>query len=215
MNLPVILTILAAYVAGATPFGFLVAKSRGIDIRKHGSGNIGATNVLRTLGKPLGVFTLILDVLKGYLPVWLGTLFLKSHVSAELLPVVTVLLGLATILGHNYTFWLNFKGGKGIATSAGALLAIMPLTLLIGLIVWLILFYTTRYVAVASIAAACTIPVAVTIVTLIRDGAINIPFLVLGLLIAFFGVWRHRSNIANLRAGTEHRFTKKEKPKIS
>jgi glycerol-3-phosphate acyltransferase PlsY len=209
MNLPVILTIITAYVAGATPFGFLVAKSQGVDIRKHGSGNIGATNVLRTLGKRLGMFVLLLDVLKGCLPVLLGKMFLEGRVPADMFSVVTVLIGFATIFGHNYTFWLGFKGGKGIATSAGALLAIMPITLLIGLAVWFSLFYSTRYVAVASIGSACTIPVAVAIVTLVRDGAVNMPFFMLGLLIAFFGVWRHRSNIKKLRAGTEHRFTRK------
>ena len=209
MNLPVILTIIAAYVAGATPFGFIVAKSQGVDIRKHGSGNIGATNVLRTLGKRLGMFVLLLDVLKGCLPVILGKMFLEGRVVPDMFSVVVVLIGFATIFGHNYTFWLGFKGGKGIATSAGALLAIMPITLLIGLAVWFILFYSTRYVAVASMGSACTIPVAVAIVTLVRDGAVNIPFFILGLLIAFFGVWRHRSNIKKLRAGTEHRFTRK------
>lgn len=209
MNIPLILTVVGAYIAGATPFGFLIAKSRGVDIRKHGSGNIGATNVLRTLGKPFGICVLILDVLKGFLPVRLGTWILEGHVPGHTLSIVTVILGLATILGHNYTFWLGFKGGKGIATSAGALLAIMPITLTIGVFVWLIFFYSTRYVAVASIASACSIPIAVTFVTLLRDGAVNIPFLILGLLIAFLSVWRHRSNISKLRAGTENRFARK------
>ncbi len=209
----IVLAAVAAYVAGATPFGFLTGKLRGVDIREHGSGNIGATNVLRIVGKPYGVIVLILDVLKGFLPVYFGRMFCESQFppgSGELLDIATVIIALATTLGHNYTFWLGFKGGKGIATSAGALLGIMPWAILIAVAVWLILYYSTRYVAVASMGGAVTVPIAIAILGATGDG-ISTPHLILGLLMAFFGLWRHRSNIKNLLAGTEHKFEKKSK----
>ena len=120
---------LLGYIAGATPFGFLAGKAKGVDIRKHGSGNIGATNVLRILGKPIGVSVFLADFLKGALPVLLSVYLVgRDGVPLQAFgrDVVPVFVALATILGHNFTFWLGFKGGKGVATSAGALVALMP-----------------------------------------------------------------------------------------
>jgi len=210
------LAALVAYAIGATPFGFLIARARGVDIRQHGSGNIGATNVLRVLGKRFGIPVFILDALKGLLPVLVcrhfgGTLLPEAAPNREnLLAIASVVVGIATILGHNYTFWLGFKGGKGIATSAGALLGIMPAVLTIALLVWFAAFSATRYVAVASIAASIVIPFAVLLLGWIHP-PLNLPNLVLGILMGFFGVWRHRSNIARLRAGTEARFHRRPK----
>ena len=199
---------LLGYIAGATPFGFLAGKAKGVDIRKHGSGNIGATNVLRILGKPIGVSVFLADFLKGALPVLLSVYLVgRDGVPLQAFgrDVVPVFVALATILGHNFTFWLGFKGGKGVATSAGALVALMPLALGVGAIVWGLLFFTTRYVAVASMGAALSIPVTV-VVQSAAAGAVNVPKLALAVVVAAMVVVRHSSNIRRLRDGTEHRF---------
>lgn len=193
--------VLAAYVAGATPFGFLAGKMRGVDLRQHGSGNIGATNALRILGKPVGISVLVLDVLKGLLPVLLATE--TSELSA-----IHVATALAAILGHNYTFWLGFKGGKGIATTAGAILPIMPWALLVAIATWVIALLATRYVSVASIAAAVVIP-ATLVAQSFLTSAWNPVVMGFALFASALAVWKHRSNIARLRRGEENRFGRK------
>lgn len=192
---------LLAYVIGATPFGFLAGKSRGIDIRDHGSGNIGATNVLRTLGKPIGITVLILDVLKGMVPVLIAMWAGKDT-------LVQIVTAVAAIMGHNYTFWLGFKGGKGIATTGGALLPIMPIAILSAIALWIVSLKLTRYVSVASIVAALTIPIVLVIRYLI-SGEWNIPVLSLGLFVCILAIWKHRANIGRLRRGEENRFGKR------
>jgi len=193
--------VLLAYVAGATPFGFLAGKLRGIDIRQHGSGNIGATNVLRTLGKPVGITILALDVLKGLLPVLLA----KSVSDSSIIHIVAAM---AAILGHNYTFWLGFKGGKGIATTAGAILPIMPYALIAAVTGFLIVLKTTRYVSLGSISAAIIIPITIAVESLIRgswDGYI----LGFALFVCLLAIWKHRANIQRLCRGEENRTGKK------
>ncbi|HYV32151.1 MAG TPA: glycerol-3-phosphate 1-O-acyltransferase PlsY, partial [Candidatus Binatia bacterium] len=159
-----VVTALAAYLLGSIPTGFLVAQARGVDIRTVGSGNIGATNVLRTLGKPAGIFVLLMDALKGWLAVVpsprLVLLFLGMTSDSTAWEAVEICAGVCAILGHNYTCWLHFKGGKGIATSAGVLAALVPWALLIILSLWIILFALTRYVSVGSLAASFTLPFA-------------------------------------------------------
>lgn len=222
-----------AFLLGSIPFGLLMAKSRGIDIRKHGSGNIGATNVLRVMGKPYGITCLLLDMLKGLIPTLLAISVIRfqgqpAGISLEaLLPwaktdnpqwlaqSLQVCTGLCAILGHNYSPWVGFKGGKGIATSAGVVIALMPAAIVILLLVWVILFLTTRYVSVASIAAVAVLPV----ITLwgswhhgrIQDGTWNKPLFVFSVVVAVLGVWKHRSNIQRLMNGTENRFERKKK----
>lgn len=193
--------VLAAYVAGATPFGFLAGKMRGVDLRQHGSGNIGATNALRILGKPVGISVLVLDVLKGLLPVLLA-------METSELPAIHVATALAAILGHNYTFWLGFKGGKGIATTAGAILPIMPWALLVAIATWVIALLTTRYVSVASIAAAVVIP-ATLVAQSFLTSAWNPVVMGFALFASALAVWKHRGNIARLRRGEENRFGRK------
>lgn len=201
-----LLTLLLAYLAGATPFGYLIAQAKGIDIRLHGSGNIGATNVIRVLGKRIGIPVFALDVLKGLLPVLAARLWCRHAVLDPTWPLLLAALG--TILGHNFTFWLGFKGGKGIATSAGALLAILPLALLVAVLVWLLAFYSTRYVAVASIAAGLSLPLTVLAQRALSapDRSPSLPLLAFATAIGTLAVWRHRSNIQRLRQGTENRF---------
>lgn len=194
--------LLGAYIVGATPFGFLAGKMKGIDIRDHGSGNIGATNVLRTLGKPIGITVLVMDVLKGLIPVVIAQSLSDNS-------LVHVMTAITTILGHNYTFWLRFKGGKGIATTGGAVLPIMPFALIAAVLIWLITVKTTRYVSLASIAAAITIPVIITVRGLIQN---NLDFIILGLglFVCLLAIWKHRGNIGRLRRGEELQFGRKK-----
>ncbi len=197
------LCLLIGYVIGATPFGFLAGKLKGIDIREHGSGNIGATNVLRVLGKPIGLTVFACDVLKGIVPVVIALLLTEDTVFA-------IFTAIATILGHNFTFWLGFKGGKGIATTAGAMLPLIPIPLTVSVITWIVLFYSTRYVSVGSIFAALVIPVVALIEAAIR-GKWDAAILVFSFAICFLAIWRHRSNIGRLLEGTESRFEGKSK----
>ena len=221
---------IAAFLAGSVPFGLLIAKTKGINIREHGSGNIGATNVLRIVGKPYGILCLLLDFLKGFLPTLLAVnLFLISGKEIQLSlsalePFATsfpkvdawhaqsliILTGLFAILGHNYSPWVGFKGGKGIATSGGVLVAIMPMGVVVILIIWLILFYTTRYVSVASIGAAAAVPFTAIYGSYrhgyIASGTWNKPLFIFSILIAVLAIWKHRSNIKDLIDGTEHKF---------
>src|SRR5258708_5823377 len=159
-----ILTALAAYLLGSIPTGYLVARGRGIDIRTVGSGNIGATNVFRYLGVPAGIFVLAADVFKGWLAVALlsGLVgrWIEPGAGAQQKELLALSAGLGAILGHNFTCWLNFKGGKGIATSAGVLLALMQGPFLIILAFWIVVFGITRYVSLASICAAAALPIA-------------------------------------------------------
>jgi glycerol-3-phosphate acyltransferase PlsY len=195
-------TVILAYVIGATPFGFLAGKLRGIDIRQHGSGNIGATNVLRTLGKPIGIAVLILDVLKGLAPVLIARGVAGQGPNGSL---VSIAAAVAAILGHNYTFWLGFKGGKGIATSAGALAPILPIPFFVAAGLWLASFAISRYVSVASILAALSLPVTASI-QMALAGEWDLAVLIFAVFLTVMAIWRHRSNIQRLRNGQENRF---------
>ena len=195
-----ILTALAAYLLGSIPMGFLVAKAKGIDIRKTGSGNIGATNAMRVLGKPAGIFVLVADAFKGYAAVWLAILMKKFTLDVE---TMSVIAGLCAVLGHNYTCWLKFKGGKGIATTAGVYLALAPTALGIAFVVFVLMVLITRYVSLGSISAAIVLPIAVNF-TCNNDTLVIITF-ALGAL----AIYKHKSNIQRLMAGTENRLGKK------
>jgi glycerol-3-phosphate acyltransferase PlsY len=194
---------LAAYLLGSIPTGYLVAKARGVDIRTVGSGNIGATNVFRILGKPAGIFVLLTDALKGFLACMvvarLGASVLETDPQSMMAERIRIAAGVAAILGHNYTSWLRFKGGKGIATSAGVLLALMPWPLLIILAVWLIVFFASKYVSLASILAAAALPFAV------RWMHGSDELFGVAALLAALAIYKHKSNIQRLLNGTENR----------
>ena len=202
--MPLYLIALGAFVLGSIPTGYLVARAKGVDIRQHGSGNIGATNVFRTLGKPLGVLVFFADALKGFGAVWLASRFGDASAWTGIVAAV------AAIAGHNYTPWLGFKGGKGIATSAGVLLALMPWAVLAIAVVWVVVFKVSRYVSLASISAAAALPVAVGALWYAGCGG-NGPLLGFAVVISALAIWRHRSNIERLRAGTESRFKPEKK----
>ena len=198
-----ILVFVVAYLLGSIPTGFLVAKARGIDIRSVGSGNIGATNVLRILGKPAGIFVMLVDALKGSVAValamWvIGPWFSGIH-GNQANEWYGVWAGVAAILGHNFTCWLSFKGGKGIATSAGVLLALVPGSLLIILAVWIVTLALTRWVSLASILASATLPFAAWM----RGESFTMILITGGL--AVLAIYKHRTNIKRLLNGTEAR----------
>lgn len=201
-----IVTALVAYLLGSIPTGYLVAKARGVDIRTVGSGNIGATNAFRVLGKRWGIFVLLMDALKGWVAVQIGASVVWQLVPGAPLEYLRITAGVAAILGHNFTCWLRFKGGKGIATSAGVLVALVPWALLIILTIFIILFVTTRYVSVGSIAASFALPFATWFTE--HDLGLTIITGFLGLL----AILKHRKNIQRLLNGTENRiqFRKKE-----
>jgi glycerol-3-phosphate acyltransferase PlsY len=209
-----ILTALVAYLLGSIPTGFLVGKARGIDIRAIGSGNIGATNVFRALGIPAGVFVMFCDAAKGWIAVKVAAVCLArwidpaaSQLSREWF---CILAGVCVVLGHNYTCWLHFKGGKGIATSAGVLLELVPEALLIILAVFVIVLALTRIMSLASIAASFTLPFA----TWLRGGSLTM-IIVTGAL-AVLAIYKHKANIRRLLNGTEGRIgvkTPAEAPK--
>jgi glycerol-3-phosphate acyltransferase PlsY len=198
--------VVVGYFLGSFPSGFLVSRARGVDIRHHGSGNIGATNVLRVLGKGWGYLVFALDAFKGLLAVRIAFVFAAALNLAE--PhrdLVGIAAGLACILGHAFPIWLRFRGGKGVATSAGVLLGLMPLAVVSVFLVWVALFKITRYVSVASIGAAFALPlfVALYLRTKLLAGASLLPF---SILIAGVVIWRHRSNVRRLLDGNEQRF---------
>lgn len=199
--LHLLLIAFGAFLLGSIPTGYLVARSRGVDIRQHGSGNIGATNVFRTLGKPLGILVFVIDALKGFAAVWLAQHFVAGDWSG-------IVAAVAGIAGHNYTPWLGFKGGKGIATSAGVLLGLIPLAVLCIAIVWFAVFFATRYVSLASICASAALPLSVAALWWTGLGG-SAPLLGFTIVISALAIWRHRSNIQRLRNGTESRFVRR------
>jgi len=200
--MPAIVGILISYLAGSIPSAYLAGKARGVDLRAHGSGNLGATNVARVLGTPTGILVFVADVLKGFLPVWI----LPRYIDAGNLELWAVLFGAAAILGHVKPIFLGGKGGgKGVATASGVFLALAFVPLLIAQALWALVFYFTRYVSLASLVGAAFLPIA--ILTWWRDPAS--PVFIASLAVAVFVFWTHRANIGRLRRGEEHRFVKK------
>lgn len=235
--LPWLLPVIG-FLIGSVPFGLLIAKAKGVDIRQRGSGNIGATNVMRTIGKGPGILCLLLDVLKGFVPVLLAVNLVRFgdrnpaiHLEAlaglaEALPPsnqlfvqsIHVITAVAAILGHNYSPWIGFKGGKGIATSAGVLLGLMPAAVVILVLIWAITLKLTHYVSVASMAAGIALPILTHVgarfhhvgndreaPTLWESGTWNKPLLAFAIFAGVMAVWRHRSNIVRIMNGTESR----------
>jgi acyl phosphate:glycerol-3-phosphate acyltransferase len=188
----IVLTI-AAYLLGSIPTGLLLAKAFGVDIRSTGSGNIGATNVYRTLGRSVGVMTLIGDCLKGLLPVLLAKYL---HMPDVWLAAV----GLAAFLGHVYTVFLGFKGGKGVATALGVFLGVSPLAVGGALIVFVAVVWWSRYISLGSILAAAVMPILVGLLDR------RPPLVLMTVIVASLVVWKHKENIKRLRDGTENRF---------
>ncbi|ACM19178.1 acyl-phosphate--sn-glycerol-3-phosphate 1-O-acyltransferase [Geotalea daltonii FRC-32] len=188
-----IVLIIGAYLLGSIPTGLLLAKAVGVDIRTTGSGNIGATNVYRTLGRRVGIMTLIGDCLKGLIPV-----LIARHL--QLPEIWVAATGLAAFLGHVYTVFLRFKGGKGVATALGVFIGISPLSVLAALAIFVFTLIKWRYVSLASITAAAAIPFLVALIE--KKGLL----ITMSVIIAALVVFKHRENIRRLRSGTENVF---------
>jgi glycerol-3-phosphate acyltransferase PlsY len=201
-----IFVVAVSYFLGATPSGFLVGKACGVDVRAAGSGNIGATNVLRVLGRTAGAIVLGADALKGFASAWWIPLlalciFPSATVGRENLALAG---GVAAILGHVFTLWLRFKGGKGIATSGGVVLAWAPAACLTALALWGLVLWITKYVSLASIAAAVILPFAVWFWngSMMMTAAMTV--------LSLLAIYKHKANIQRLIHGTEHRIGDKE-----
>ena len=201
--------LLGSYLVGSIPFGYVAGKIRGIDIRKIGSGNIGATNVVRVLGKRYGYSVFVLDFLKGF-----GAVKISMSIATDARPewaspeIFGIFAAIASVIGHSFPVWLKFRGGKGVATSAGALFGLIPLAALIGIVIWVLVFWFTRYVSVASVVAAATLPLVILIMTRLNQIHGNSLFYS-SLGLAAVVMWRHRSNFSRLMHGSEPRFTRK------
>ena len=209
-----VLCCLVAFVVGGIPFGYLVGRAiLKDDIRKHGSGNIGATNVARVIGWKWGSFVLVLDAIKGLLPTLGARLLMASRFSEDAAQTATILAGIAAILGHMYPIWLKLRGGKGVATALGVVLVISPVASLVALILFSIVVGTTKIVAAASIAAA--IGFAVTQLILLGSKVFDVaklPLTLFSIIVPALIVWKHRSNIGRILRGEENRIGKRSQP---
>jgi glycerol-3-phosphate acyltransferase PlsY len=195
--------VFISYLAGSIPSAYIAGKLRGVDLRQHGSGNLGATNVVRVLGAKIGAVVFIADFLKGFLPVYYLPMYTET-LRPELWALV---YGAAAIIGHvKPIFLLGKGGGKGVATASGVFTALAFVPMLISQAVWLLVFYFTRYVSLASLLGAAVLPIA--IIAVYREP--RSPVFMASVVIALFVFWTHRSNIGRLRRGEEHRFVKKE-----
>jgi len=199
LSLTLTAAVLGSYMLGAVPFGLLLSKAfSDLDPREHGSGNIGATNAMRTGGKKVGILTLLADIAKSLIPVWLAVWF-------ELPEIWIAAIALATFLGHLFPVYLNFKGGKGVATMLGAILPWQPLAALTGLLIWIVAILISRYVSLSSIIAALALP----ILLVWFEG--SLPALIVSMVFASLVTLKHGSNIKRLMDGTESRIGKSRK----
>src|SRR5262245_39376351 len=189
----IIVLMLLAYLLGSIPSGYVLGKLAGIDVRSVGSGNIGATNVARAVGNWQGVLTLVADAAKGFIPVLIG-------IQLELEPIAIACAAAAAFLGHLYPVFLNFRGGKGVATAMGTLLAIAPVATLVMAAFFAVMVFTTRIVSLGAMAAALSAPLVLWL--FYQPPAM----IVLGFFFAAMIMLRHRGNLRRLRAGTEPRF---------
>jgi acyl phosphate:glycerol-3-phosphate acyltransferase len=207
--------IAGAYLLGSVPFGLLVGLARGVDVRKAGSGNIGATNVGRILGKRYFFVVFALDLLKSLVPMIVGTWIAMRSPRDQTTYILWLMVGLAAVFGHMYSIFLGFKGGKGVATSAGVMIGLWPyytVPAVFAISFFIMVLLVTRYMSVASMSGAIAFPFAYLIIALWRGWdplGRQLPLLMAGLVMAVFLVYKHRGNIARLRAGTESRLGKR------
>ena len=199
---------LGSYLLGSIPFGYLAGQFAGVDIRKFGSGNVGATNVVRVLGKRYGYPVFALDFLKGFGAVRISMLVATGRPPEWNSPeIIGIAAAISCIIGHSYPAWLKLKGGKGVATSAGALFALTPIGGAIGVAIWIGMFCVTRYVSVASVTVAAVLPLVILAMSWRNENAKEIFYF--SVCVAAIVIWRHRSNLSRLMRGTEPRFNRK------
>lgn len=188
--------ILSAYLVGGIPFGFIIGKMRGVDVRTVGSKNIGATNVFRTVGKKWGLIAFVCDVLKGLVPVILA----RSFAVESYLPLA---VGVTSVVGHMLTPYMKFKGGKGVATAFGMLIGLVPALVGAAFLLFAVVFALSNFISLGSCSAAAFLAVAVWFPILGNEGTGNLPQCILVTFIALFVIWKHRANIGRLLSGTE------------
>ena len=198
--------VVLSYLIGSFPTSIIVSKYlKGIDIRDFGSGNAGGTNVLRTLGWKAGISVILFDVAKGWVAAYYIAQF--GYENGLISPlIVQILAGISSILGHVYTIFSKFKGGKGVGTAAGMLIAIYPLALLFCFSVFLLVAFSTKYVSLASILAAITLPISLYLIEIYTEQQTPSAHFYFAVIVAFFIVFTHRSNIGRLLKGEENRF---------
>ena len=201
--------IVASYLLGSIPAAYLAGKSRGVDLRKHGSGNLGATNVIRVLGTKIGLLVFAFDMAKGAVPVALFPRWVSGAPSAVSDPItIGILCGIAAIVGHVRPIYLMFgRGGKGVATAAGVFLALAPVQTILALLIFAVVLLSSGFVSLGSLTSATMLPILLGVTVGVRS-----PLFVISVVIALFVFWTHRANIVRLRNGEEHRFGKAGKP---
>ena len=191
----IIVLMIVAYILGSIPNALWIGKIfKGIDVREHGSKNTGSTNAARVLGAKLGILTLILDISKGAIPTLIATMLLDSSISV-------ILVGICAILGHSFSIFMKFKGGKAVATTVGVFIVLVPGAILLAAVIFFLVFGITRYVSLSSMIGAISLPI--WIVLFYK----NIPLTIFGIIIAILIIVRHKSNIQRLLNGTESKFS--------
>ena len=191
----VVVLMIVAYILGSIPNALWIGKVfKGIDVREHGSKNTGSTNAARVLGAKLGILTLILDISKGVIPTLIATMLLDSSISV-------ILVGICAILGHSFSIFMKFKGGKAVATTVGVFIVLVPGAILLVAVIFFLVFGITRYVSLSSMIGAISLPIWIIIFYK------NIPFTIFGIIIAILIIVRHKSNIQRLLNGTESKFS--------
>lgn len=199
--------IIVSYLVGGIPFGFIIGKMKGIDIRKEGSCNIGATNVSRVVGRWYGKLCFFCDLLKGFLPVFVAQKYFASDFQ-----YMAIACGFFAVAGHMFTPYLKFKGGKGVATAGGVMLALAPVPFLIAFAAWVAVFMTTRYVSLGSIVASIVLPVSAALLKVSRiQPKISWEVIIFFAVIGGASIWKHKANIIRLKNGTELKFERKGK----
>ena len=191
----VVVLMIVAYILGSIPNALWIGKVfKGIDVREHGSKNTGSTNAARDLGAKLGILTLILDISKGAIPTLIATMLLDSSISV-------ILVGICAILGHSFSIFMKFKGGKAVATTVGVFIVLVPGAILLAAVIFFLVFGITRYVSLSSMIGAISLPI--WIILFYK----NIPLTIFGIIIAILIIVRHKSNIQRLLNGTESKFS--------
>lgn len=204
-----LLLLLLSYITGSIPTSIILGKLvKGIDIREHGSGNAGGTNVFRVLGWKPALVVVVIDIFKGWLPPAIYATILLQGQPITNIGIVQILCGFAAVLGHTYTIFAGFRGGKGIGTLAGMLIALFPITFPLCLIVFVITLIITGYVSLSSIMATVALPIILLILPIFGLQQSSLSLLIFALAVPWFAIFTHRSNITRLRNGTENRFEK-------
>ncbi|MBP9595388.1 MAG: glycerol-3-phosphate 1-O-acyltransferase PlsY [Fusobacteriaceae bacterium] len=200
--LKVLIFVIISYLLGSLPNGLYVANLKGIDIRNEGSKNTGATNVFRVMGAKFGILVLILDALKGFIPLFIAE---KFGVTGNSL----VLIGITAVIGHTFSPFLNFKGGKGVATSLGIFLYLAPIPMLITLLMFFVVVGITKYVSLGSVLASVMLPLLILFIPVNEKLGNKVIVFIISALLGSYIIYKHRANIQRLKNGTENKFYKK------